>query len=101
MEREKIHALANKYAELWPQIKPKRIDPKLAFSRYTSIGLMAHIKYLAINLREYALDPEKYGKANRHLGAIQTLLSVVGWYTLEELMDHNRPDPDELSTYKE
>lgn len=37
-------------------------------------------------------SPAKYGKANRHLTAIQMCLSFAGLYTLNDLMSHNKPD---------
>lgn len=54
--------------------------------------MLAHAHYLLDGIVEYAQDPEKVGKTGRHLGSMQTLLMCAGWYTLEECMDHNRPD---------
>jgi hypothetical protein len=41
-------------------------------------------------VKEYAKDPGKEGKTNRHFASIQMCLSFAGWYTLEELKSHNR-----------
>jgi len=53
--------------------------------------MLAHAHFLLDGVEEYARDPEKKGKTGRHLGSLQTLLWVARWYTLEELMQHNRP----------
>ncbi|MEN9613723.1 MAG: hypothetical protein RLZZ347_30 [Candidatus Parcubacteria bacterium] len=54
--------------------------------------MLAHAHYLLDGIAKYAQDPEKVGKTGRHLGSAQMLLWCAGWYTLTELMDHNRPD---------
>ena len=54
--------------------------------------MLEHAYYLLDGVEEFARNPDKIGKTNRHLGSIQTLLLISGWYTLDELMNHNRPD---------
>ena len=54
--------------------------------------MLAHAHYLTDGILEYAGNPDKVGKTGRHLGSLQTLLMVAGWYTLEEVMHHNKPD---------
>ncbi len=52
--------------------------------------MLAHAHYLLDGILVFANDPENKGKTGRHLGSMQTLLWVAGWYTLEDLMNHNR-----------
>ena len=53
--------------------------------------MLAHAHYLLDGILEYAGNPDKKGKCGRHLGSYKTILLVAGWYTLEELMNPNRP----------
>lgn len=97
MEIAKMRSVVEMYraqleAEKIPQ---QRIDPRRAFCHCTKDEKLAHAHYLVDSLKKFIDDPEKYGKANRHLAAIQMLLSEAGWYTLEDLMNHNRPRPGE------
>lgn len=68
-----------------------RINPKCKFSDKGAREILAHAHYLCDGAKEFARDPQTYGKANRHLTAIQMCLSFAGLYTLEDLMNHNRP----------
>lgn len=54
--------------------------------------MLMHAHYLLDGIETYARMPNKKGKTGRHLGSLQTLLWVAGWYTLGEIMEHNRPD---------
>jgi len=68
-----------------------RIDPHRTFGDLTKSELLSHAYFLCDGVKIYAQDPEKRRKTGSHLTAIQMCLSFAGWYTLEELMDHNRP----------
>lgn len=93
MTTEKILQVVKRYRGLLEQsgISKERMDPGKAFAELTSRQLLAHAHYLLDGIEQYARDPEKIGKTGRHLGSVQTLLSVAGIFTLRELMDHNRP----------
>jgi len=54
--------------------------------------MLAHAHFLLDGIREYATDTERKGKTGRHLGSVQVLLWTAGWYTLGQIMSHNRPD---------
>ena len=69
-----------------------RMDPKKTFKDLSIDELLAHAHYLCDGVKEYAHDPEKKRKAGSHLTSVQLCLSFAGWYTLEDLMNHNRPD---------
>jgi hypothetical protein len=75
-------------------IPKKRMDPNRTFQRLSPEELLAHAYHLCGGAKEYAADEARLGKANRHLTAIQMCLSFAGWYTLAELMEHNRPVSD-------
>lgn len=68
-----------------------RMDPQRTFGSLTKEEMLAHAHFLCDGIRIYAKDPEKEGKTGRHLASIQLCLSFAGWYTLKDLMDHNRP----------
>ncbi len=68
-----------------------RMEPSKSFAELNKDELLAHAHYLCDGVKEYAKDPERQGKTGRHLGSLQTLLSVAGWYTLDMLMRHNMP----------
>lgn len=94
MAPEKIIAIIEMYehrlvAENIPKI---RMDPSDTFASLTKEGLLAHAHFLCDGVKEYARDPEKLRKTGSHLTAVQMCLSFAGWYTLEDLMNHNRPD---------
>ena len=94
MSGEKIVAVIEMYEmRLRAEKVPKmRIDPRCTFGGVTESELLEHAHYLCEGAKGYARDPAKYGKANRHLTAIQMCLSLANWYTLAELMEHNRRD---------
>lgn len=93
MTPEKIFAVVSRYETELSQlgVVPTRIDTSRTFGDCTHVELLAHAAYLCIGAKEFASRPEKFGKANRHLTAIQMCLSFVGMYTLDDLMSHNRP----------
>jgi hypothetical protein len=70
------------------KITPRRMDPKKI--PRTKIQKLRHACFLIGGIKEYVKDPDKEGKTGRHLGSLQTLLWCAEWYTLEELMNHNR-----------
>ncbi len=94
MTPEKIITIVEKYEKrLCKEEIPKiRIDPKRTFASCNREEILAHANYLIDGVKEYAVDPEKKRKTGSHLTAIQMCLSFAGWYTLEDLMNHNRPD---------
>jgi len=67
-----------------------RMNPETLFTSREE--MLAHAHYLLDGVEEYARDSKRKGKTGRHLGSIQTLLWVAGWYTLAEIMEHNKPD---------
>jgi len=81
------------HAENIPKI---RMDPKRTFESLTREERLAHAHFLCDGVKKYALDPEKQRKTGSHLTAVQMCLSFAGWYTLEELMCHNRPENEDV-----
>lgn len=92
MTPQKIIALADKYEQVLAVLHTpkKRMDPNRTFASLTKKGMLAHAHHLCASVKKCAADPEKYGKANRHLAALQMILSFAGLYTLGELMEQNR-----------
>lgn len=94
MTTEKIISIVEMYEErLRAAGVPKiRMDPSRTFASLSRDEILAHAHYLTDDVKEYAEQPDKLRKTGSHLTAIQMCLSFAGWYTLEELMNHNRPD---------
>lgn len=97
MTPEKILAVIAEYEERFKRenIPRKRMDPDKKFSELSDFGKLAHAHWLIDGIRDYVRSPDTMDKANRHLASVQVLLSCADWYTLGELMDHNRPDTQE------
>ncbi len=93
MTPEKIIAVIEMYetALRAEGIQKVRINPKRTFGSLTKGEVLAHAHYLCDGVKEYAKDPTKQRKTGSHLTAIQMCLSFADWYTLEELMNMNRP----------
>ena len=92
MSPEKIISVIEMYEKRLQEAGvPKiRIDPKKTFGSLTKDELLSHAHFICDGVKEYAKDPEKKRKTGSHLTAVQMCLSFAGWYTLEELMNHNR-----------
>jgi len=90
MEQEKILSVVAKYRQRFEArcIPKKKMDPHHFF--LSKEEMLAHAHFLLDGIEEYARNPQKEGKTGRHLGSVQTLLWVAEWYTLEDLMNHNR-----------
>ena len=73
-------------------VTAKRIDVRKSFAQLNTPETLAHALYLCENIRSFVHDTKKVGKSGRHLASIQMCLSFAGWYSLEEVMEHNRPD---------
>ena len=73
-------------------IPKKRMNIKRSLGSLTSADRLAHAHFLLDGIEQYAQQPEQEGKTGRHLASVQMILSFENWYTLEQLMAHNRPD---------
>jgi len=93
MHPQKIIAVIESYeTRLQALHVPKvRIDPSRTFGSLSPEELLAHAHYQCDGVKQYALDPKLQRKTGSHLAAVQMCLSCAGWYTLEELMHHNKP----------
>ena len=93
MTPEKVLSVIQMY-EMWLEaraVPKKRINPKDTFGAVSEKDLLAHAHFLCQGVKDFSLNPGKTGKMYRHLTTIQMCLSFAGWYTLEDLMDHNKP----------
>jgi len=92
---EKIIEVARKYREFiintFPRIHPQRMDGSKADSHLNLAEALCHYLDMCDHIVEYAKNPDTIGKANRHLGYLQGCLSARGFFTLDELRNHNRP----------
>jgi hypothetical protein len=71
-------------------IPKQRMDPKQYLGDVSVRYVLAHAHYLCDGVRGMAHNANNWGKTNRHLASIQMCLCFTKWYTLEQLMDHNR-----------
>lgn len=91
-DTRKIISVVEMYEEkLYKAGVPKiRMDTKRTFASLNKEEMLAHAYFLIDGVKESAKE-DKLGKMNRHLSSIQMCLSFAGWYTLEDLMNHNKP----------
>jgi hypothetical protein len=92
METERIISLCKMYQKRFQREKvPKdRMDPK-RFPFFKE-EMIAHAHSLLDEiLEEFARNPENVSEPGYRLGFIQALLWAGGWYTSEEILQHNRP----------
>lgn len=94
MTLEKITSIVELYRREFEKkgIGRKRMYPGRTLGSLTSEERLMHAHYLLDGILEYAKDPERAGKTGRHLASVQMILSFENWYTLEELMNQNRPN---------
>ena len=93
MTPEKIISIIEMYEKQLSHARiPKiRMDPKRTFQSLTKEEILAHAHFLTDDVKTFAKNPEKQRKTGSHLSVIQMCLSFAGWYTLEDLMNHNKP----------
>jgi len=98
MTPQKIISVIEVYEERLRKMGiPKiRMNPQRTFESLTREERLAHAHFLCDGVKKYALDPEKQRKTGSLLTAVQMCLSFAGWYTLEELMCHNRPENEDV-----
>ncbi len=94
MAPEKVLSVTSLYRKEFEKrgIPRKRMSPSRTLGSLTSKERLAHAHYLLNGIETYARDSCMQGKTGRHLASVQMILSFENWYTLEELMEHNRPD---------
>jgi len=92
MDSEKIISVVEMYEKRLRDVGvPKiRMNPKRTFASLSREEMLAHAHFLTDGVKEYAKEG-KLRKMGSHLTAIQMCLSFAGWYTLEDLMNHNKP----------
>lgn len=91
MEHEHVIRVVERYISRLreAQIPKQRMNPDRTFGSLSREEVLAHAHYLCANIKS---DPSAMHltKAMRHLAAAQMCLSFANWYTLSELMEHNR-----------
>lgn len=90
MTPQRICAVVSHYEEFLNDLSvPKNrisIDRKGPFPESE---LLSHAHFLIDGVKQFALEEEKIGKANRHLASVQMILWFTGKFSLSELMEHN------------
>ncbi len=92
MEKDKIISIIEMYQERFKKegVFKRRMDTS-SKERLRKDEMLAHAHFLTEGVLEFVKNPEKKGKTGRHLGSMQMLLRCAGWYSLDELMNHNKP----------
>jgi hypothetical protein len=73
-------------------VERQRMDPFRTFASTSMEERLMHAHYLCgAGVKEYAFDPLRQRKTGSHLTAIQMCLSFADWYTLQQLMEANKP----------
>lgn len=71
--------------------EPVQMDGNKHFGDLNREELLAHALYLCGNVRTFAHGSHTHrDKMMRHLGSVQTLVSLLGLFTLNELRSHNQ-----------
>jgi len=87
----KYIALAYQEQLIEHKIPAERMNPiNKTFRDMDSDELLMHAHYLCQNIFRFLPDDRKWDKVNRHFAAMQMCLSFAGWYTLDQLRDHNK-----------
>ena len=83
MTIQQILALAYQYGQMLREkgVSPRRMDITKTLGELTSEERLQHACYLADNLPNLEFE-----KANRHLAALQMIMSFEKLFTLEQLM---------------
>lgn len=97
MTPEKIIKVAENYESILKglSVPVQRISVSSTFRQCSVEELLMHSHHLVLGIPGYAANPDKYGKANRHLGSVQTILSFGGLLRLQDMMDHNRKSSED------
>ena len=85
---KKVVLMYKKRLEL-RNIQPQRMNIKMTPPLESEV--LPHAHYLVNSVLHYLKHDDKYGKINRHLSSIQNCLLFAGWYTISDLMKHNKP----------
>lgn len=93
MTTEKIITVVEMYRKEFEKrgIPKKQMNPKRTFGSLSSGERLEHTHYLLDLIIEHIQRRSDEDKVNRLLASAQTLMSISDWYTLEDLMNHNRP----------
>lgn len=93
MTPEKVQSVVSLYRQFFfdQNIPKQKMDPKRSLGSLTSLERLMHAHFLLDGIIEYSQNPDQQGKTGRHLASVQMILSFENIFTLEELMDHNRP----------
>lgn len=71
-------------------VPKRRMDTARTFGSLSRDEILAHAHHLCARIVSSDPAPKHMAKTMRHLAAAQMCLSFANWYTLDELMQHNR-----------
>lgn len=93
MDQVKIMSVVRDYKALFVEkgVSIQRIETSCKFSEVSEDAVLAHAHHLVENIINFIDDKRDSGKIHRHFAALQMCLSFAGWYSLDDLMNHNRP----------
>lgn len=98
MTKEKIKSVfafyLTEFERKAPNLPPKQLDEiYVGVSRglIPATPMMAHCKFMCLEAQKF-VDADRIEKAMRWLGFLQGFFYQEGYYTLEGLKNHSRPD---------
>ncbi len=93
MNIEYAHELVSLYEEDLEHLKAIDYDFDCAPDTHGESGTLCGAKSMLARMHEF-LDENKIGKFNRWLGFVQAMLFVAGYYSINEMREHNTPLED-------
>lgn len=97
MTHAKIDRLLDQYAKKLRGYEPARIDP----NRHIDMNgeplwpILSHAQHMIGYMKAWNFDAARTEKLMRWLGFLQGALWLAGLYSLNELMEHNKPEVSE------
>ncbi len=75
-------------------LTPKRLDITVTWNQVSQEAVKCHVLYLIEVVLSLSENPSELQTINRLLGCIQGMLGMLGMFTTEDLMCHNKKPED-------
>lgn len=96
MESSRIVSIVLNYKNFLENegLTPKRLDIAVRWNQVSQEALKCHVLYLIGVVISLSVNPSEVQTINRLLGCIQGMLGMLGMFTTEDLMNHNKKPED-------
>jgi hypothetical protein len=94
MDNEKVLSIVDYYESKLKadDIPIQRADTRIILRDLSIEDRLMHSHHLCVNVRNFIEDTTISDKTHRHFASLQMFLGFAGWYCLDDLMGHNRPN---------